>query len=241
MNLQEALTNAGIQQQDPIEIPGKWRRCELKKLKKPLETTLTMELSSIGLTMSRGDENDPSIVLENYNNGFNLEEGAMLPELKDTQEKTRKKLKNLLRKIIETHPGTEISWDNPLKDPLEESKKTRAQEIRKRIQRFTRLLEDYSDEIPRHMISGQEKFKVSNGWLQAIVDGRDEIKAFLGISDKALDRDIASFHEELMTRRREWAAIKHHDENAFLPTTPEEIDTANDLLRRLIELLEQNL
>lgn len=115
--------------------------------------------------------------------------------------------------------------------------------IRGQIRLLTALLEDYSDETPEHLISGSGNHKVRGTWWQGFFDSMGYAIMECSVSDPTIKTDVDAFYTKFSRRRQEWreavsAGISHGE---FLRTTKEEIDTANQLLRRLITDLQNSI
>jgi hypothetical protein len=111
---------------------------------------------------------------------------------------------------------------------------------RQHIRWLRDLLENYSDEIPEQEILGRgHHYKVQGTWLHKFVKGiQDAIRNF-NVPESTLTKDCQTFIRNLIQRRADWVqlVLSHKNTEKWLPTTREEIDGANDLLRRMIEEL----
>jgi len=121
-----------------------------------------------------------------------------------------------------------------------EQRENKTEKIREQIRHLTALLEDHSDEIPERRISGSGNYKVRGNWWQSFFDSMDYAIMECLVSDPTIKAETNSFYERFSKRRQDWrdAASAGTAQDDFLRTTKEEIDTANNLLRRLIENLQ---
>ncbi len=124
-----------------------------------------------------------------------------------------------------------------------EPRENRNEKIREQIRHLTALLEDYSDEIPEQMISGSGNYKVRGNWWQGFFDSMDYAIQECGATDTSIKTETDAFYEKFRQRRQEWrdAISAGTAQGDFLRTTKEEIDTANQLLKRLIENLQNSI
>lgn len=123
-----------------------------------------------------------------------------------------------------------------------ELRENKTEKIREQIRHLTALLEDHSDEIPERMISGSGNYKVRGNWWQSFFDSMDYAILECGASDLTIKTDTDAFYERFKKRRQGWldAVSAGTAQGDFLKTTKEEIDTANNLLRRMIENLQKS-
>lgn len=125
-----------------------------------------------------------------------------------------------------------------IKLPQETSKEIDIERAKKHIKRLRHLLEDFSNEIPDQIISGAGNYKVRGLWFSGFIGTIDKAVSECKVTDEEFSRDLDNFHNKYQQRRKE------HRENPqalYVRTTKEEIDTADSLLKRLIEKLQNKL
>lgn len=131
-----------------------------------------------------------------------------------------------------------------------EPKEIRAERVKEHIRRLKHLLEDFSDEIPSRIIDGEgdenrNKYKIRGRWFLAVMDTIDLAITECGIEDESFTIDFEKFSSEYEKKRIDRRALidagKFEEAGEHLLNTKEEIDAANDLLRRLIENLQNSI
>ncbi len=118
--------------------------------------------------------------------------------------------------------------------------KSEAGERREIVEQLRNLLENYSDEIPEEDLTGKRTHKVGGNWFQSVQSNILYALAVGHIQDQALQHDVESFMAEFRARRQAGldTMLQGEQTTSFVKTTHAEIDTANSLLKRTIELLE---
>lgn len=115
------------------------------------------------------------------------------------------------------------------------------EKAKEHLRRLEHLLNDYSDEIPDYLVSGSGNFKVRRGnWFGPVFDTVDLIFIDGYDSDVSLKKDLDKLSTEMHQRSKEWADAVNAgtNEGDYLKTTKEEIDAANDILKRMIKNLQ---
>ena len=110
------------------------------------------------------------------------------------------------------------------------------------VARLSSYLNDYSDEIPTERILGQRTHKVNTAWFQgAFSNMRFVLNVFLKNQDLA--QEVEAFFKTFSARRHEGLEAMRRGEqpDSFVPTTREEINQMNALLRKVIENLQNSI
>jgi hypothetical protein len=107
---------------------------------------------------------------------------------------------------------------------------------RQHIRWLTGLLENYSDEIPDKLVPSASRYKVRGTWWQGFRFAIPFALQDFPTVDPAIKTDFDLFFKKFDQRRAEWVqlAVIERKTDDWFRTTREEIDGANDLLRRMI-------
>lgn len=103
------------------------------------------------------------------------------------------------------------------------------------VQILSHLLENFSEEIPDDPLNGTRTHKVVIGWFQPALSNLQYAAHFMLEDEEFLAR-IQNFIRQFHARRNEHLR-NHSQPDNYVPTTREEIDEANALLRETIEKL----
>jgi len=128
--------------------------------------------------------------------------------------------------------------------PIIKSEEEKIERIQKTISTFSHLLNDFSDDIPNEIVAGTGNYKVRRGeWLGPVVFDLDWAIRIGLITDEQLIEDINHFTEGIQRRNEERRKALNEGtaEGDHIMTTREEINTANSLLKRTIENLQNSI
>ena len=116
-------------------------------------------------------------------------------------------------------------------------------DLQEMIAILSHYLNDYSDEIPTERVTKEQRSKVTTTWFRSINKHLQYTLFYFLSKNKALENERASFFKTW--RERRMAATEKMQrgqrQDDFVPTTKEEIDAMNTLLKKVIENLAQTL